>query len=720
MKQLPPEKRLFCLALGIAACCLLVWTQVESYGAALEESKDDDKALVLAAQKIDDLIAKDLAKHQMAPQPRINDATFLRRTYLSLVGRIPSLAEARAFRESQVANKRLALIDTLMDTPGYRSHRFNYWADLLRAKSRANNQVSGEPFMHFIKDALEQNKPYDEFVREMLVAEGPAHKKGNGATGFIMRDRGMPLDNMANTVRLFLGTRLECAQCHNHPYDDWTQKQFFEMAAFTGGISYRLRLNDTQEGKRVQGMLTAINQGDKKGGSRRSMMRGLGQMLRPFLSGVRGGGTGLQSLPKDYQYDDASPNDFVSAHSILGQNLKLDAKPPRIPRRLEKRRAKMNPRQLQRFITNRSKDIDSRTAYAAWMTSESNPRFAQVIANRMWKLVMGRALIEPLDDIKDDTEASNPALMAYLSQLVKDLDYDLKAFEQVLYSTKLFQRASPTADFAKAASYRFQGPLLRRMSAEQLWDSMLTLIVPELDKTLEGAISPRAERVYTSYDAFMSMDTEGLKERMELENLRQKDRAKFRAKRREKMMARRKAEQAKRRQNQHLYRAYNRARRRNDQRALDEAVNELKRLGLPIPGAQRRRFGNRGNNALVRASDVQSPAPDGHFLQEFGQSAREIIDASVKVATVPQALVLLNGLVEDRLLNNPQAVLMRAIKNAPDNNAKIALAYESILSRQPEQDELATWKSEFKNGAMTASRDLVWVLTNSNEFRFVR
>ena len=72
-----------------------------------------------------------------------------------------------------------------------------------------------------------------------MIAEGPAHATDNGATGHLMRDNGMPHDSMANTVRLFLGTRLECAQCHNHPFDHWTQKQFFEMAAFFGNMRYR-------------------------------------------------------------------------------------------------------------------------------------------------------------------------------------------------------------------------------------------------------------------------------------------------------------------------------------------------------------------------------------------------------------------------------------------------------------------------------------------------
>ena len=110
---------------------------------------------------------------------------------------------------------------------------------MLRVKSRLDGGVSGQPYIDFVKDSLAENQPFDEFVQEMLTAEGANLDEGNGAVGYYLRDRNMPEDNMSNTIRVFLGTRLECAQCHDHPFDDWTQRQYFEMVAFTGGMSYR-------------------------------------------------------------------------------------------------------------------------------------------------------------------------------------------------------------------------------------------------------------------------------------------------------------------------------------------------------------------------------------------------------------------------------------------------------------------------------------------------
>ena len=88
--------------------------------------------------------------------------------------------------------------------------------------------------MEYLKESVRTNKPYDQLVRELVSAQGKVWE--NGAVGYYQRDRGMPLDNMATTIRIFMGTRIECAQCHNHPFDKWTQMQFHQMAAYTYGV----------------------------------------------------------------------------------------------------------------------------------------------------------------------------------------------------------------------------------------------------------------------------------------------------------------------------------------------------------------------------------------------------------------------------------------------------------------------------------------------------
>ena len=147
-------------------------------------------------------------------------------------------ARLTSFSRTKNANKRAELIDTLLASEGYVQHFFNYWADVLRLQSfGAIGTAAGAAYGQYLKESLRTNKPYDQFVRELVSSKG--RPWDNGAIGYYMRDTRMPLDNFANTARIFLGTRIECAQCHNHPFDKWTQMQFYQMAAFTYGNDVR-------------------------------------------------------------------------------------------------------------------------------------------------------------------------------------------------------------------------------------------------------------------------------------------------------------------------------------------------------------------------------------------------------------------------------------------------------------------------------------------------
>jgi hypothetical protein len=178
-------------------------------------------------RQIDQLVDKLLAEKNLRPNAPISDAQFLRRVYLAVIGRIPTAEEARAFLDSREAAKRDRLIERLLESEGYVSNFYNYWADILRINTRLGRSGAANEYAykHWVKESLRSNKPYDRMVYEMVASDGYVWE--NGASGYYHRDRGMPLDNMANTVRVFLGTRLECAQCHDHPFDKWKQTDFF-------------------------------------------------------------------------------------------------------------------------------------------------------------------------------------------------------------------------------------------------------------------------------------------------------------------------------------------------------------------------------------------------------------------------------------------------------------------------------------------------------------
>ena len=399
---------------------------------------------------IDRYVDEHLARLDQSARPAVDDATFLRRIHLAIVGRIPTLDETRNFLDSRDSNKRAVLIDRLLDSDGYVSHHFNFWADILRIVSRHPNGGTGQPYIDFVKDSLATNKPYDQFVYEMLAAEGPALARGNGATGYYIRDSGMPEDNMANTARVFLGTRLECAQCHDHPFASWTQQDFYEMVAFTAGVTTRTRLNHST------GLSVASNPDE------RQIINAVKKMLGEMSYGVHGSGSGSVRLPSSLQINQGGSPGFVTAKTLF-----------------EKRDLASRPE------TGSSERMDGslgpRFAFARWVTSPDNPRFTKVIANRLWAKAMGRGLIDPVDDITDDTVASNPELLDFLTQNMIALDYDMKQFLRAIYNSQTYQRASADELTDAADGYHFQGPLLRRMSAEQLWDSLVTLAVPDPD-----------------------------------------------------------------------------------------------------------------------------------------------------------------------------------------------------------------------------------------------
>ena len=162
------------------------------------------------AKFIDSIIESKLRSYNQRPNKVASDEIFVRRAYLKIIGRIPTYGETKAFlTDRDRSSKRTRLVDSLLLTEGYVSHWFHFWADILRAKDNLGNRMSGAPFVDYIREFIAMNRPYDEWVEEMLSSSGPYWEKGNGGVGYFLRDAGMQLDNMSNTVRVFLGTSLE-------------------------------------------------------------------------------------------------------------------------------------------------------------------------------------------------------------------------------------------------------------------------------------------------------------------------------------------------------------------------------------------------------------------------------------------------------------------------------------------------------------------------------
>ena len=463
-----------------------------------------ERDLAVNAQYIDKLVENKLRSYGQRPGKEIDNETFLRRTYLKIIGRIPTLDETQEFLAQRDRKARSQLIDKLLNSEGYNKNWYIYWADILRAKTRVGNQGSdGYPFVRYLKDSIAENKLYDVWVKEMLASKGPMWERGNGAVGYFYRDQGMGLDNMSNTVRVFLGTSLECAQCHDHPFDRWTQKQFYEMAAFTHGVGSVSRRDD-----KLKDLNKLVRAAMKENEEERNRISNAFDYATDILNpGLDDLGKGQINLPKDYQYDNAEPGQKIEAKTIFGLVVELDEN-------LEEK--------------------GSRASYASWLASPDNPRFSTVIANRLWKTAFGIGLIEPVDNMYDDTLPTDPVLMLHLEKLMVALEYDLKEFLRIIYHTKSFQRAvpsreitakdskdetmppevkwviaGPNPDYPKrgAAPYFYQGPVLTRMTGEQIWDSLVALNYPDLDTRINSRVP---EDGYDRYERFSQMSAEDI------------------------------------------------------------------------------------------------------------------------------------------------------------------------------------------------------------------
>jgi hypothetical protein len=635
-------------------------TQLSQFSLSIKEVKKE-------AEAIDRILGKAHQKKKVRIPHHLDAGKLARRMYLTVAGRIPSYDETSSYLSNESKEQKAMLIDSLLLSPAYESQMFNWWADLLRlqSKMRGGAQIgAGELYNHWVKEQVAQNQPFDRVAYSLITAEG--YQWEDGAAGYYLRDAGMELDNMSNTTQLFLGTQMVCAQCHNHPFDKWTQQEYYKMAAFTYGVSSRM-------GKELQGRIRNHFAKATKGLSKKqrkkkaqtkdaaAMRKALQEMLRPLQYGAQHT-TRKLSLPHDYQYEDATPKDKVSPAPIFGKPLEG---------------------------LNEGNKVD---LYGKWLTSKENPRFTKVIANRMWKKVFGRGLVEPVDDWRDDTQASIPELLKHLEKLMIRVNYDLREFQRVLLNVKAFEREATNYEVTNDQPYYFEGPLLARMSAEQLWDSFVSLSVPYADERIRDPkiIEDKLDR-FSQYQSklenlepgkMVSLASKGAKaskhvlERMEAIQLELRE-----------------AQEADDRTAvSRLRREYGKV--RNEQRTLfaklvmgdDFDVRSL--YGRSTSGKTTNDSRWKGySSSLMRASEIATPAPPGHFLREFGQSDREIIENSNKQASVPQALTLLNGVIYGAVFT-PQSPLSQNLSRVSSEEEKIKVLFLSILSRVPSKNEI--------------------------------
>ncbi|MDF1751740.1 MAG: DUF1549 domain-containing protein [Verrucomicrobiales bacterium] len=587
------------------------------------------------------------------PNDMTNDSQFMRRIYLDLAGRIPTYDEAERFLESRSATKRADLINELLETEAFSMRMFNYFSDLLRVRDSlvmgGGGQLKATAYIEWIKSSIRDDKPYDQFVREMLTAEGTVWD--NPATGYMVTDNGMRLCNVSNTFTVFLGTEITCAQCHDHPFEQVKQIDFYRMASFLGEYDTRARdgMNYRAEVERMSKVL--LDAGKLRPNT--VFDNRLNLILGTKRTKVSDTGRQVVELPHDYKYDNGEPNQQVAPAAYFGDTVNLEKYP--------------NPR----------------LAFADWLTSPGNPRFTVNIVNRLWKLAFGLGQIEPVDNIPGhlDGQAENYELLKFLEQMMVDQGYSIKDFFRVVCNTQTYQRKSenmsPTLTQIDNGSYHFPGPILRRMSAEQLWDSMVTLTTANPDEMVSrGAVE---------YREVMNVDVTELKTADQIEDFKMR---------------------------------------------FSRIGNITGGESTMMMGADAGRI---GGERMVRASEMPAPQPPGHFLRMFGQSDKTLIENQSTHGSTPQVMALLNGSITNKVLTSPDAYLIKEIAYGDGKKGdKIDKIFLSVLGRYPYPHEKRAAASGLRarndgetprsdeEKEIAAIGDVIWALVNTREFIFVQ
>ena len=702
------------------------------------------EALLKEVGEINRILQSTHEQKEISYPSKLSGTLLLRRIYLSAAGRIPSYSEMQEIAPFDQPEFKRNLIDRLIQSRAYDSQMFNWWADHLRAKTyimgQPNQIGAGFLYVDWLKTQVTKNIPYDEMARLVVGSEG--YPWENGAVGYYLRDDGMPLENMSNTAELFLGTQLVCAQCHNHPFDQWTQMEYYQMAAHTYGIVTRMQgktvdgikklakdFKKSQEGMQMMSMTSKPDQAEKQA---RAFRQAVQDMLLPLQFGAKHKDRQLK-LPHDYKYEDGQPHQVIQAGVIFENE--------------------------GEFNSTGSNDLVNE--YAQWMTSPDNPRFTKVVVNRIWKKIFGRGLVEPLNDWREDTQASIPELLEHLSDLLVRLDYDLREFQRVLLNLSIFENQAFDQELEALAPYYFQAPTLQRMTAEQLWDSMLTLVVPDIDdrqhKEEVGFLQTKKESLETyrlkveamSSEELFKIVQEGRKQIVEI----QEEMNSINAQMKEAV------EQDDRESLGRLKKVQNEM-RDNQRWALATQImgDEFNVFSMykNYPPKRKRKLSEEEKRYpiyLRRASEQNSPANADHFLREFGQSDRDLIDNSRKEASIPQVLNLMNGSLRWKLIDK-HSPLAKAVIQKDSLEDKIITIYEAMIQRSPTKMEMELCinslpfpdlptvpelkeshtpmqkekilqkakkqKEHYQNRVHNELRHLAWALLNTREFSFIQ
>ncbi|MCA9035432.1 MAG: DUF1553 domain-containing protein [Planctomycetaceae bacterium] len=347
--------------------------------------------------RIDELVFGKLQQLQIQPSELCSDTDYLRRATLDLAGRLPNTNETLQFISDASPDKRAQLVERLLASDDYARFWSMKWADLLRSNSRKMSATGVHKFRRWLFDVVNQDTPLDQFTRELLTATGSTQANPAAYYWKASRDE---IDATETTAQLFMGVRIQCAKCHNHPFEKWTQDDYYGLAAAF---------------KRVGRKETGLPDDE-------------------FIF-VSGGGEVTQ--PRTGQ--------VMKTRLLLEGDVDVPA------------------------------DQDRRVIFANWLTGPKNPFFAKSVANRIWGHVVGRGIVDPVDDFRDSNPPSNPELLNYLADELVKSGFSAKHLIRTIMASRVYQLSSRRNQFNEDDEIYFSHATTRMLTAEQLLDAICTV-----------------------------------------------------------------------------------------------------------------------------------------------------------------------------------------------------------------------------------------------------
>jgi len=356
---------------------------------------------------IDGLVWDKLCHLGITPSARAGDATFLRRASLDAIGRLPTPGEMREFLADRAPDKRARLVERLLEQPEYADFWANKWADLLRPNPYHVGIKATLTLDAWLRDSFRRNKPYDQFVREIVTGHGSTFRAGPAV---VFRNRREPDEITTQISQLFLGIRLDCARCHHHPFEVWGQEDFYSLAAYFARI-----------GRKGTGISAPISGGEE------------------VIYTVQRGEV---------------------KHPVTGRVLP--------------------PRPLFGKAAEVTEERDPRQVLADWITAPENRYFSRVIVNRVWADLMGRGLVEPVDDLRAANPPSNGPLLDALADDFRKQGCDLKKLLRTIMTSYVYGLSSLPGDRNAADTRNYSRHYRQRLRAEVLLDAVSDITgVPE-------------------------------------------------------------------------------------------------------------------------------------------------------------------------------------------------------------------------------------------------